>query len=353
MTEKLAPAAAEPPAVPPVGPSIGPAHLVWRWYVDGHVQAEASFERAIAHARAGHGFLWVGLRDPDAGTMADLADRFDLHDLAAEDVLEGHKRSKLEQFGDSLFMVVSTVDYVDHARVEEGAEIVSTGELMVFLGSWYVITARKRGRKLITALRSDFEADPEEMAMGPWRVLYRVLDLVIDDFAQTAVEMEADVEEVEAVVFGPDGAKQVGTAYQLKRELIEFKRCVGPLAEPLRQLQLRRFEAVLSDESQAYFRELSDHLLATREAIGSMDDILTTILQAAIAQASFADNRDMRKISAAVAILAIPTTLGAVYGMNFTNMPELNTQYGYFVVLGVMIFGMTLAFVLFRRFRWL
>ena len=128
---------------------------------------------------------------------------------------------------------------------------------------------------------------------------------------------------------------------------------MGWMAQPLAQLQSRRFEPMIDPAAQDYFRELADHLQATRESITAMDDILTTYLQAALAQASFADNQDMRKISAAVAILAIPTTLGAIYGMNFDNMPELHTQHGYFVVLGLMLAGMVLAFLLFRRFRWL
>lgn len=327
--------------------------LVWRWYVDGVAQDDVGYDDAIEQAKAGRGYIWVGLHDPDAATMVELTERFGLHELATEDVVEGHKRSKLEQFDDDLFMVVSTVDYVEHERVSETSEIVSTGEIMVFLGSWYVITARKKGRALIKQLRIDFESDPAEVALGPWRVLYRVLDIVIDDFAQTSEEMEEDVEEVESAVFARDGVQSVAITYQIKRELIEFKRCVFPLTQPLAQLQSRRFEPLIDSEAQDYFRELVDHLQGTREAIASMDDILTTILQAALAQASFADNRDMRKISAAVAILAIPTTIGAVYGMNFDNMPELHTQYGYFVVLAVMLIGMTLAYGLFRKFRWL
>lgn len=327
--------------------------LVWRWYVDGVARTDTTYDEAIAAAKAGTGYLWVGLHDPDAPTMADLTRRFDLHELATEDVIEGHGRSKLEQFDDTLFMVVSTVDYVEHEKVDESSEIVSTGEVMVFIGPWYVITARKKGRALIKALRADFEADPSEVAMGPWRVLYRVLDIVIDDFAQTATEMEADVEEVESAVFAKDGEQTVVLPYQLKRELIEFKRCVFPLAQPLGQLQSRRFEPLISPEAQDYFRELADHLQGTREAIVSMDDILTTILQAALAQASLADNRDMRKISAAVAILAIPTTIGAIYGMNFDNMPELRAPNGYFIVLGVMVVLMIVVYLFFRRSRWL
>lgn len=326
--------------------------FTWHWYVDGTRQ-RAELERAVEQARAGRGFLWFGLRDPDEAMMAELGDLIDLHQLAAADVIEGHRRSKLEMFDDHLFLVVSTVDYVEHEALTETSEIVSTGEIMLFLGSWYVVTARRGGRAQLRELRSSLESDPREVAMGPWRVLYRVLDAVIDDFAETVTEMEADVEEAEAVVFARNSTHEVERSYQLKRELIEFKRCVFPLQAPLSTLVSRPPDVLPTDLAAPYFRELSNHLQAVRESVAALDEVLGTILQAALARASVADNQDVRKISAAVAILAVPTTIGAIYGMNFTNMPELETKNGYFVVLGVMATLMFGLFLAFRRFRWL
>lgn len=326
--------------------------LTWRWYVDGVVRPDAVLADAVAQARGGLGWIWFGLRDPDEAMMRGLQQQVDLHELAVEDAVEGHGRSKLDVFDDQLFLVVNTVDYVPHAEVTATSEIVSTGQIMLFVGQWYVVTTRHGGRPRLRALRRAMEAEPATLAEGPWRVLHRVLDLVVDDFTQTAVELEADVEQCESLVFAREGAHEVERPYQLKREVIEFKRAVVPLAAPLQHLHSRTFPAIPS-ESQAYFREVADNLVATRESIAAIDEVLTTILQAALARASVADNQDMRKISAAVAILAVPTTIGAIYGMNFENMPELRTEFGYFVVLGVMAVSMLVLFLLFRRFRWL
>lgn len=332
-----------PPPVP---------ELTWRWYVDGVAQPDADLTDAVAAARSGRGWIWFGLRNPDAAMMRGLGQQVELHELAVEDAIEGHARSKLDVFDDMLFLVASTVDYAARSHGGEASEIVVTGQLMAFVGAWYVVTTRRGGRAHMRALRQAMEADPATLAEGPWRVLYRLLDHVVDDFNATIAELEADVEEAETAVFAPDGAHEVERPYQLKRQLIEFKRCVFPLSAPLQQLHTRTFAAVPED-ARAYFREVADHLAATRESVAALDEVLTTILQAALARASVADNQDMRKISAAVAILAVPTTLGAIYGMNFDNMPELHSENGYFIVLAVMAVSMLALLLLFRRFRWL
>lgn len=326
--------------------------LSWTWYVEGVAQRGVPLDEAVAQARSGNGYVWFGLRDPDAATMRRLGRQIDLHELAVEDAVEGHERSKLEVFDDTLFMVISTVDYVGDGVLTATSEIVSTGQIMVFVGPWFAITSRHGGRAQMKSLRASLEADPGTLADGPWRVLYAVLDLVVDDFTETVTEMENDVEDVEAAVFARTGTHEVDRPYQLKRELIEFKRSMLPLSAPLMALHTRSF-AMIPPEAQAYFREVHDHLQLTRESTQALDEVLGTILQAALARASVADNEDMRKISAAVAILAVPTTIGAIYGMNFENMPELHTRYGYFVVLAVMLVLMVITYVFFRKNRWL
>ena len=327
-------------------------HVSWQWYVDGVQQPETDLPVAIQQARSGHGFIWCGMRDPDDETMATFQELFGLHELAVEDAVEGHSRSKLECFDNTLFMVVSTVDYMQHSMVTEAAEIVSTGQIMVFLGSWFVMTTRRKGRPIMNQIRAELESDPEELAMGSWRVLYRILDHVIDDFSETIHELEADVDEVEDRVFAPDGASDINLPYHLKRELIEFKRCVQPLGAPLTSLQTRAFTPIPA-EARAYFREVADHWTAVRESISSMDEVLGTILQAAMTRASVADGQLTRKLSAWLALVAVPTTFGAVYGMNFDNMPELRLPYGYYALLGVMAVIMIGLFAMFRRRRWL
>lgn len=284
--------------------------------------------------------------------MQPFVELFGLHPLAVDDVVDGHHRSKLEQFGETLFMVVSTVAYAEHETLSDVAEIVSTGQLMVFTGKNFVLTVRRGGRPQMKRLRARVEADQEILANGAWGVLYAVLDHVIDDYRDVVNEIEQDVEEVEEIIFGPKGNPDIERAYMLKRELIEFRRCVTPLTMPLSHLATKPFEAIPT-EARAYFRELSDHHLETREALATFDELLTNILQAALARIGNADNQDMRKISAAVAILAVPTTIAAIYGMNFENMPELRWEYGYFIIIGVTVALMLLVFWFFRRNKWL
>ena len=283
--------------------------------------------------------------------MEALGERLGLHELAIEDAVHGHRRSKLERFDEHLFFVVSTVAYRDRGA-DEAAEIVTTGELMVFLGEWFVMTSRHSGPSRMPEVRAEVEQDSDDMPLGPSRVLYACLSVAIDDFERVAQQMEEDVEDCEEVVFGTRNLPEVERAYEIKRELIEFRRCVGPLGAPLSALSTRELPFV-DAEARPYFRELAERVQQVRESVAAMEDQLTNILQAALARASMADNRDMRKISAAVAILAIPTTVGAVYGMNFDNIPELHASYGYYVVMGLNLVGMVVVYVLFRRFKWL
>ncbi|WP_432559068.1 magnesium and cobalt transport protein CorA [Granulicoccus sp. GXG6511] len=326
--------------------------VAWGLYVDGVRQETADLDNAAQRATTGEGFVWLGLKDPSDEDMAGFAARFNLHPLAIEDAVEGHTRSKLEQFGDTLFCVISTVAYVDHAELTDSSEIVSTGQIMVFVGEHFVMTVRRGEHAQLQEMRAKLERKPNRLAHGTYEVLYAVLDKVIEDYIMVVSEFETDIEEVETAVFSRQGTNEVDRVYQLKRELIEFKRSVIPLGMPLHALATRPL-ATIPDGAQAYFRELSDHHLEAREAIQSFDEVLSTILSAGLARASVADNQDMRKISAFVAIVAIPTMIAGIYGMNFDNMPELRTHYGYFVVIAIMLVIMAGLYIGFRRNKWL
>lgn len=328
-----------------------PAHLTWNWYVDGVKQTEIDLAAAVQRAASGEGFVWAGLRNPDETMMQTMADLFALHDLAIEDVLNGYKRAKLERFGDVLFVVVSSVDFVAHDQLDV-AEIVETGQIMVFLGQHFVITSRTGGRPFIGQVRRNAEASPETLALGPWQVLYQILDKVVDSYTDVVTAVEEDVEQVEESVFSMTGTPEIDRPYALKRELIQFKRSVNPLTTPLNSLASKDLPHIPS-EARDYFRDLVDHHVVAREAIASMDEVLTTILQTAVARVGLADNRDMRKVSSAVALLAIPTTVAAIYGMNFDNMPELRMEYGYYMVIGFCVITMLVAFLAFRHNKWM
>lgn len=324
----------------------------WGWYVDGERQDCSDLAFATSHAKVGDGWIWLGLKEPDYEEMSGFARSFDLHPLAIEDAVEGHTRSKIEVFDETLFAVISTVAYVDHETLTESSEIVSTGQIMVFVGPGFVMTVRRGEQAPLANLRSRLEGDQELLREGPIVVLYGVMDKIIDDYVGVVAAFEDDIDEAEAAVFSRTGSKEINRVYQLKRELIEFKRAVAPLGTPLLQLMTRPLPSV-PESMQAYFRELHDHHAEARESIQSFDDILTTILSAGLARASVEDNQDMRKISAFVAILAVPTLIGAVYGMNFQNMPELSWQFGYPFAWGLIIVGMLVMYLIFKAKRWL
>jgi len=342
-----------PPAPAVTAPSPSPSSVIaWAWYVNGVRKPVENMTVAARLACAGDGFVWLGLKDPKDEDLLALSSQFDLHPLAIEDAVHGHTRSKLEMFGDDLFMVISTVAYIEHEELTDTSEVVATGQVMVFLGDHFVITVRRGEHAQLSALRRSLEADPDRLARGPSEVLYAIADKIIDDYLGVVSEFEKDVDEIETAVFSRGGSHEVDRVYQLKRELIEFKRCVMPLGAPLLRLATRELP-VVPPEAKAYFRELADHHTEAREAVASFDEVLTSIMQAGLARASVADNEDMRKISGWVAIVAVPTMVAGIYGMNFDNMPELHTHYGYFVVLGLIAVIMVALYVGFKRNRWL
>jgi magnesium transporter len=342
-----------PPERIPLPPTPTPSSVIaWAWYVDGVRRPVENLSVAARLACAGEGFVWLGLKDPDDADLEALSSQFNLHPLAIEDAVHGHTRSKLEMFGDDLFMVISTVAYVDHEKLTDTSEIVTTGQVMIFLGDHFVITVRRGEHAQLTTLRRTMEADPERLAKGPSEVLYAIADKIIDDYLGVVAEIETDIDEIETAVFARGGSHEVDRVYQLKRELIEFKRCVLPLGAPLLRLSTRELP-VVPPEAKAYFRELADHHTEAREAVASFDEVLASILQAGLARASVADNEDMRKISAWVAIVAVPTMVAGIYGMNFDYMPELHWHYGYFLVLAVIALIMVSLYAGFKRNRWL
>ena len=348
----LLPTLTRRPAPPPTPPRTADSVVAWAWYVDGVRRPVADLATAARQALAGQGFVWLGLKDPLDEDLEALADQFDLHPLAVEDAAHGHRRSKLEVFGETLFMVLSTVAYVDHEELTETSEVVATGQVMVFLGERFVITVRRGEHAQLSSMRRALEADPERLARGPSEVLYALADKIIDDYLGVVAEFETDIDETETRVFSRGGQHEVDRVYQVKRELIEFKRSVLPLGAPLMRLATRDLPGVPAD-SRAYFRELADHHTEAREAVASFDEVLSSILQAGVARASVADNEDMRKISAWVAIVAVPTMVAGVYGMNFDYMPETQWRYGYFAVLGLIAVIMTVLYLGFKRNRWL
>jgi magnesium transporter len=303
--------------------------------------------------KSGGGFVWLGLHEPTDDEFAGIAELFDLHPLAVEDAVEAHQRPKLERYGETLFAVFKTVCYVEHEQLTATSEVVNTGEIMVFVGEDFVITVRHGMHGSLGPLREGLEADPRQLAKGPAAVLHAIADHVVDDYLSVTDAVQADIDQVEADVFAENGARaDPGRIYQMKRELLELKRAVVPLARPVEDLATRPIR-VVDPEIQAYFRDVLDHLMRAKEQIAAFDELLNSILQAHLAQVTVAQNEDMRKITAWAAVIAVPTMVCGVYGMNFDNMPELHWRFGYPLVI-VLISAACLALYRgFRRSGWL
>jgi magnesium transporter len=321
-------------------------------YVGGERQPDISADDALQVAQDRDGFVWLGLYEPTLEELDQIARRYGLHPLAVEDAVEAHQRPKLENYDDALFMVLKTGRYVEHEQLTATSEVVDTGEVMVFLSRHYVITVRHGQHSGLKELRHRLEQQHDLLCLGPSAVLYAISDLVIDNFTDVATDVEEDVVELETSVFSPERTDDAARIYQLKRELLQLRRAVAPLEIPLTKLAERQIDAV-PDEMRSYFRDVLDHALRVRDQVGSLDELLSSILQASLARTSLADNEDTRKISAWAAMIAVPTLITGVYGMNFDHMPELSWRYGYPAVLLVIVVVCSVLYRGFKRSGWL
>ena len=319
-------------------------------YVDGaRLPGRFTHDRALAEVRRrGEGFVWIGLHEPDEEQITGIADVFGLHELAVEDAVHAHQRPKLERYDDTLFMVLKTVRY----RGAAGQEVVATGEIMVFLGRDFVITVRHGEHSGLTDLRSRLEEERDLLRLGPAAVLYAVADYVVDNFVDVASAVTEDVDELEASVFSPERTDDIGRLYQLKRELMSLRKAVAPLEAPLQKLAERQID-VIPDSMRSYFGDVLDHALRVRDQVNALDELLSSILQASLARTSLADNEDTRRISAWAAMIAVPTLISGIYGMNFQHMPELGWQFGYPLVLVLMAVASVVLYRGFKHNNWL
>ncbi|WP_406865551.1 magnesium and cobalt transport protein CorA [Streptomyces sp. HUAS MG47] len=316
----------------------------------GTYPAEEAVERV---RKAGSGFVWVGLHEPTAEEVSTMAELFALHPLASEHALHPHQRPRLERYDDTLLAVLKTCRYVDHAELTASSEIVDTGELLVFAGPDFVLTVSRGLQGSLGPLREALESVPDQLAKGPAAVLHAVTDRAVDDYLRVTDALQNDLDTVETQVFSDDAASaDAGHIYQLKRELMEFKRAVAPLDRPLQQL-VTSPSAPLDPDLVPYFRDVAGHVTRVTEQIAAYDALLDSILQAHLAQVTLAQNEDMRKITAWAAIIAVPTMVCGVYGMNFEHMPELRWAYGYPAALAAMALACFLIHRNFRRKGWL
>ncbi len=319
------------------------------YYIAGQRQpGPVDYASALEDARGREdAFLWLGLHDPTHADLADIASVFELDEFAVEDAAKGGQRAKLEQSGAVTFVVVRTARYVEHEELTDTSEIVETGDLMFFVGQHFVITVRHGDVSPLRPIRADLERSPGLLGLGPWSVVYAILDRVVDTYIQVAARLEEDIDAAESHVFARNVHGRIARIYQLKREVLEFKRAVVPGQRPLSLLAEARLGS-MPKKIARHFRDVHDHLVRTVEQVVAYDDLLNSILQARLAQVTVDQNNDMRKIASWAAIFAVQTAIAGIYGMNFTFMPELKWRYGYVFALLLMF---SAAFGMYRGFR--
>jgi magnesium transporter len=292
-------------------------------------------------------FVWIGLFEPTHEELADVAHEFGLHPLAVEDAVNAHQRPKLERYGESWFMVLKTVEYSGHH------EVVTIGEVMLFVGERFVISVRHGNGGNMATVRRELESAPDRLACGPWEVLHTLADHVVDEYAAAMQHVEEDIDAIQAEVFSEPRAEHAARIFHLKREVLEFRQAVLPLADPLEQLALSSDSPVTPAEVRAYFRDVLDHLHRVSDRLTVIDDLLTSALNVNVAQVGMRQNEDMRKISSWVAIVAVPTLVAGIYGMNFDHMPELGWRFGYPLVVAITVLVCVLLHRNFKRRGWL
>ena len=316
-------------------------------YSDGRRVADLPLADVRAALGKGDRFVWIGLFEPHADVLRLVQQEFGLHDLAIEDALTAHQRPKLEQYDGSLFVVLRTAQL---GGADRGLEL---GETHVFVGSRYVISVRHGSLKSHVGLRARCEAVPHFLSKGPGFVLYALMDFVVDQYLPIVEALEERLEGLEEEIFGGSFDRETtARIYLLKRDLLMLKRAVSPLVDVCNRLM--RFDiSLIPEDTRPYFRDVYDHVLRVNEAIDNLRELLSTALEANLSLISVAQNEHSKRLAAWAAIIAVPTMIAGIYGMNFDKMPELHWHLGYPMVMILMAGACASLFVGFKRSGWL
>jgi magnesium transporter len=331
-------------------------------YVEGHRVASPgslteTFERLREHP---DGMAWIGLYRPEPGEIGSLATEFDLHPLAVEDAIHAHQRPKIERYDATLFVVLRPARYLDET------EEVEFGEVHVFVGPRFVLTVRHSEAPEFGSVRRRLESEPDLLCHGPEAVLYAVLDKIVDGYYPVVAGLYNDIDEIEAEVFSGD-PKVSRRIYELSREVADFQRATRPLIAVIASLASGLAGCDVDEEFQRYLRDVGDHLTQIIERVDELRFALRDMLTVnatlvaqqqneemrRLSEVSIVQNEEVKKISAWAAILFAPTLIGTVYGMNFQNIPELETRYGYPMALFLMFVTCFTLYYVFKRRGWL
>ena len=293
-------------------------------------------------------FFWVGLYEPSEPLLAHIQQAFGLHELAIEDAHQAHQRPKLEVYDDSMFVVLRT------ARLcEEGEHRIEFGETHVFVGPRYVVTVRHGSLKSHVGLRARCEASPQLLAKGEGFVLHALMDFIVDQYFPILDALQAELDELEEQIFSGTFVRSVtARLYHLRRDLLALKQAVTPLIDVSARLS-RSTSDLIPPDTRPYFQDVHDHVVRIADLIDNLEQLSHIALEAKFALISVAQNDDTKRLAAWAAIIAVPTMIAGLYGMNFDFMPETKWVYGYPVVVLVMLTICGLLYRWFRKVRWL
>jgi magnesium transporter len=290
-------------------------------------------------------FVWVALVEPEAETLAQLQEEFDLHPLAVEDARNGHQRAKIEEYGDSLFVVLHIIE-------EEGEEL-RIGEVNIFTGRNYVLSVRSRTRKGFEDVRARAEREPELLQQGAGYVLYALMDSVVDRYFPLLDKLEVELEAIEEKIFADTSPRaNIESLYALKQKLMTIRHAVAPLAEGVSNLSGSRVPSMCSGMRE-YFRDVYDHLQRLNQTIESERDTVATAISVNLSMIQLQENDTMKRLAAYGALVAVPTLIAGIYGMNFEDMPELHWRFGYLATLILMGAIDGYLFYRLRKAKWL
>lgn len=321
--------------------SVVAAHL----YRDGKRAGTVSLDAPLRCAEDRSEFVWIGLVEPTEEELRKLQDNYGLHPLAIEDALKAHQLPKVEIFGEQLFIVART------AHLED--DHILYGETAIFVSEHYIITVRHGSARAHSELRRQLEASPALLQLGVDYVLHAILDFIVDGYLPIIETIEEDVLENEQRILDSFlGRDEVRRLFRLRRELTRFQRVLGPMSEVSNRLTFLELPS-LDPEVRPYFRDVHDHVRRVETRVASLREILTSVFETSNLLEQQRQSAITRQLAAWAAILAVPTAIAGIYGMNFEHMPELETRYGYFVVVGVILVLCSILFYRFKRAGWI
>ncbi len=314
-------------------------------YQDGKRLAEIQPDEIHRYLATPGCFVWVALLERDSALLEQMREEFGLHPLAVEDAQNGHQRPKIEDYGDSLFVVLHLL--------EADSEGPRVGEVDVFAGPNYILTIRSHAEKGFQAVRARCESEPELLRLGSGYVLYALIDAVVDRYFPLLDALETELEGIEDRIFsGGSPRKNVEELYGLKQKLGVFRHAVTPLLEAVNNLYGARAPKICA-EMKEYFRDISDHLQRLNQTIESIRDTIATAIAVNLSMISLQENETMKRLAAYGALVAVPTMIAGVYGMNFEHMPELDWKFGYVTVVAIMVALDAYLFHRLRKAKWL